>query len=633
MLDGTHFLIKTIKPLLGDIVLEGKGGIELSIDTREFYNKIADGAIQLPQHEVQAAQRAWSASESAAADFRLALLEFAQQLDVQGLEGAVRQERLEVFCQSHRRKRPCDKTIKAYKQRYQQFGYEGLIPNFSQRGGAGWRSKKVAKEIARNALIEYFMEDDKINLTSMKDIVDELLKQHNEIHGVSESIDRKTISRILLKLPKSLVKGGRLDPRTYALWNRQAVECYQVQLPFELVEVDAKTIDLYSRDESGVVHTQLTLYAMVCARTSYPIGVYVTAGKPSQYALLKVFEFFFTPKDEVFNSRFGIKTDWVSPCGITGITYDNGPETSADLALSLVRKMGISTDYARIGRGDDKPHVESFFKVLDERLLNKMPGAQKSQDTRVKSRHARAEQEACYSVDKIYQEIVQFIADVYIHEPCADLGFLHGKRMSIKQAMDEDLKRFMPLPAPSLQRVQNLILDVYRDNRKLQYYGVDFEGFRFYCAEFAQLARDREIQRVDIRFNPEDCTAIYFVHPDNQSLIRADNKMVGIPAVSFDVAKQLKKAYTGDPEQMTGHDYQREYARTLMRYAADSRKRPKIRDNNKKLREQERLRQKADIAEQLDKLSPPVFSAHPLAADDDDDFTPAPRVDLSNDPN
>lgn len=621
----TCYVIKAIKPMLGDIVLEAKGGVERAVDIRAFYNQVASGEITLPGRKIEATQRSWSPAEQREADFRHQLIELLVSLGRQGLDERACSARMDAFCLAHQHKRPSNKTIKGYRHKFKCHGFEGLIPNFSHRGGCGWSKKSGAKEVAERVLIQTFMTDDKVNLTSVSALVNDELRVLNQTTGSDEHIDRKTISRLLQQLPSSLVKEGRLDPRTYSLWNRQAVRRYDVKQPFERVEIDAKTLDVYSCDEFGNRYTELTMYAMVCAHSSYPIAVYVSGGKPSEYTLLKVFEFFFAPKDQAFKDRFGIETDWVQPCGITTVVLDNASENFSDLVLGVVRRLGIQIEYARIARGDDKPHVESFFKASDEGIFNKMPGAKKSQDKRIKNRHSKAEAEACYSIDEIYRHVVKFVADVYIHRPNQKLGFKHGKPMTIKSAMDEALTKFMPVPPPSLDQLKKLLLEVNRATRELQHYGVDFEGFQFHSHALASLARERVITSIDILFNPEDCTAVYAVHPDNDSLIKLKNKTVGIPEVSFAVAKDLKKAYSGNAADMSGHDYRRVHAQMLAQFAADSRRRPKIKANNEALRQREKLVQKADIAEQLEVRMPKPSTSPLPTVDVDDDFTPAPR--------
>lgn len=614
------YCIKAIQLSLREIVLEGKGGVEQRLDFLTFNNAVASGEIRLPAQALEVTERAWRPTELAEAQFRLDLLDKRRQLHQQSLSPEAITQALTVFCVERGRKLPSQTTLKTYAAAYKATGFNGLIPNFSRRGGSGWRKKDAAKAVADQLLVKEFMTDDKINLTQLTERVN---RQLGDV-----SLSRKTVARQLMQLPKSLVKEGRLDPRTFNLWNRQAVQRYNVTRPFERVELDAKTLDLYCVDETGARFTQLTLYAMVCAYASCPLAIYVCAGKPSQYTLLKVLEFFFMPKDEAFKQRFDLKQDWVAPCAISTLVVDNASENFSDLALNMVRRLGIDIVYARSKRGDDKPHVESFFKSLDSRLIDLMPGTTKSQDKRNTNRHERAAQEACYTLEEVYRFIVKYVAEVYLHQPRPKLGFRHGDTMSIQMAMDKALEHFMPAPPPPLQEVKRLILDMHRERRVVQHYGVDFEGFQFHSNAFAALARERTLQSVEILFNPEDCREIYALHPDNDSLVPLLNKTVGITAVSFATAKLLKKRYADGKALQSGHDYQRAYAEFQAQFASDSRRKPKIQDNNQKLRAQERKGLGVDVVAQLQPQLPKHPTSIPSFDDDHQLIQPARRKEV-----
>ncbi|MEZ2745791.1 Mu transposase C-terminal domain-containing protein [Halopseudomonas bauzanensis] len=623
--DSLPYQIKSIKPALGDITLEGKGGIECSIDIQVFFNAIAAGDLEFPSRKVDSvsSETAWTETEKKEADFRLELITFIKKLDKSSASPEERNRRLVDFCSLYGKTVPTIRTIKTYQKLMDKHGYAGLVPAYHRRGGSGWASKRAAKEIAAKMVHDTFMRDDRINLSLASMLVNRELKTVGG-EGVSRTIDRKTVSRIIMGMPKSSVKAGRLDPRTYALWNRQAVRSYDVSRPFERIEIDAKTIDVYCTDELGNLYSELTLYAMVCARTSYPVGIYVSGGKPSEYTLLKLLEFFFSPKDESFKERFNIETDWVAPCGISTLVLDNATENASDLVLAVVRQMGIQIEYARIARGDDKPHVESFFRTLDLQLFNSMPGAKNSRDKRVVNRHVQAQREASLTIDDIYQKVVKYVADVYIHKPRAELGFLHSQKMSIKSAMDRDLERFIPFPPPSLNEIQRLLLSAHRATRKLQHYGIDFEGFVFHSHELSRLAREQEIQNIELQYNPEDCTAVYVVDPKENILIRVQNKMLGLPRVSFAIAKQLRARYS-KPGEMSGHDYQEVYAQMIDELRARKPRKPKIKENNQELRRQHGNQKRDDIERLLSQGSNAPSSTLPIYVNDDDDFEPSPR--------
>jgi putative transposase len=205
--------------------------------------------------------------------------------------------------------------------------------------------------------------------------------------------------------------------------------------------------------------------------------------------------------------------------------------------------------------------------------------------------------------------------------------------MSIKQAMDEELRRFMPPPPPSLERVERLILQKNRDVRRVQHYGIDFENFQYHSYTFAALAKQYALTEVTILFNPGDCRAIYAVNPRTDELIKLDCKMRDVPPVSFEVIKLLRKTYGQPIDGMQAHDYQRVYAQLLLKWSTDSRKKAKakIKDNNKAARQVERDKHHAQVEDQLQKALPVASVPKALLLTEDDDyFEPAPREDLSH---
>ena len=146
------------------------------------------------------------------------------------------------------------------------------------------------------------------------------------------------------------------------------------------------------------------------------------------------------------------------------------------------------------------------------------------------------------------------------------------------------------------------------------------------------MAKQYALTEVTILFNPGDCTAIYAVNPRTDELIKLDCKMLGVPAVSFEVIKILRKTYGRPIDGMQAHDYQRVYAQLLQKWSADSRKKGKarVKDNNKAARDHEREKHYAQVEEQLQKALPVVPVPTVLTSTDDDYFEPAPREDLSH---
>ncbi len=626
--DGQPFYVRAINVDFQDIYLRGKGGIERTVDYREFYNGLASGLIQIPGYSPSPTLSVNLPSEYAEGIFRRELVRLIETKRYLAADAAARLELLEGLATKHKKKVPSQKTLLIYQKKHAQGGLEALIPNFRARGGSGWSSKSSLKEIARRVILDTYAKDDKINITSLSVLVNAQVLRELGTSAPVMGVSRRTISRLVHELPRDIVLSGRVDVRTYRLASRQAVRTFDAEHAFQVVEIDAKTIDMYVVDEFGERYSQITMYAMVCSRTSYPVGIYISAGAPSEYTLLKLFEFFFSPKDQQFKDRFQIQSDWPMPCGIATALLDNGAENAGAVALEIVRDLGIEIHYARVCRGDDKPHVESFFNVLEERVFMRMPGAKESSDPLVTNRHERAESEACYSIEDVYRAVIQFVANVYVREPREKLGFRYRKKVSISQAMDEELRRFMPPPPPSLFQIQRLVLQKHKAVRKVQHYGIDYEGFQYHSYEFSQLALERTLSTVEVFFNPSECKSVFVSHPDTGELIELFNRMRDVPNVSFEQAKALRKEYGKNGDSMTGHDYQRTYAAMLAKWTQDSGRAPKkIRDNNRSARQRARTDAHDDVKHQLAKRvkAPPKPV---VLVDADDDFEPAPRGKL-----
>lgn len=620
------FMILDIKMELQDIVLLGKGGAVHTVDFNEFRNNLASGQYVIDGMAAAQKRQTWTDSEEKEAQFRQSVVKLVTSESYNKSSESEQEKMLDTLGDKHNKKVPSLKTIKSYQKKYEKGGFESLIPDYSSRGGSGWKSKRHQKEVATKFILDTYTKNDRLNITTTALLVNAHLASKRDDTGEPEEISASTVSRIIHDLPDSVALSGRLDPRTYRLLKRNAVQEFNVEHAFELMQVDAKTIDMYVRDENGVLYSQITLYAMICSRTSYPVGILVTPGAPSEYTLLQLFEFFFTPKGDDFKARFDIDTDWPAPCGLNKVLLDNAAENVGAVVLDIVRDLGIDIHYARAYRGDDKPHVESFFNVLEQRLFKLMPGAKKSSEKHFKNRFEKAEREACLTVEDVYRAVIQFVTDVYVREPREKLGFQYHKPTSIHEAMQEELKRFMPPPPPSLKNVQRLILNKHKERRTVQHYGIDFSGFQYNSYVFKSMVNQLSPREVEMLYNPSDCTAVYVVHPHTNELIKLDCKIKDLPVIPFETAREVRKLYSGSSKEMTGYDYKKAYTSLISGVINKKPRRPKVKDNNQAARKREQELHHENVKAQLEsRYSPEKKIAYSLNDDADDDFTPAPR--------
>ncbi|USR39873.1 Mu transposase C-terminal domain-containing protein [Ectopseudomonas hydrolytica] len=624
-INGDLFVIDEILLSINTVRLVGSGGARLEIDCDKFYEKFSSGEFVLNKEFEVAKYSVDSDAAREETQFRMELVDlYKDHLEKCSKKTDVERD-ISIFCFKRGHKPVRLRTVREYYKKYADGNYAALVPNYGGRGGCGWSSKKEYVEFVKQKAIEIYFADDKVNKRGFYKQVDELLRQKLGDQAPEIIISESTCSRTLEGLPVRSALNGRLSKKELNLEERRAIKKYRDCRVFAVVELDACTIDVMSVDEHGRKHTEVTLYLMRDVRTSYPVAVYVMAGKPSEMGLYKILEQFYKPRDEAYYKSLGVNgVNIVSAAHIGVLVIDNASEHFGKLVWEVIRRLGVIVKNTRQYRGDDKGYVESGFSILNKRLLGFMPGAKKSNDKRVKNRMAKADEEACYSVEYIFKEIVEFFYGTYIHELRPDLGFIYGKPMTIAQAMEKELSLFKPLPPPSLDKFKKLIVTMHCEERKYQHYGVDFKNFQFNSTELARYMDKSGEKSVLVYFNPADCTKIYVAKKSDRegTLIEAQNKMLGIPEISFEEASSLLAEYSGD-HIMTGKEFQRIYARKLMKFTEDSRRKPKVKDVNKSVRNNTKKEFNQEVGKALSKDAVKPKQVTFSEASHDDDITPS----------
>ncbi|WAG79132.1 Mu transposase C-terminal domain-containing protein [Metapseudomonas furukawaii] len=624
-INGEVFQIEEILLSINVIRLIGRGAARVDIDCDEFYQKFSEGEyVEEAEAEVQALS--WeSEAEKKEAEFREGLVKtYRDHLEKlskkEEIESAIRK-----FCFLRGHKPVRLRTVREYHRKYAGGNFLALVPNFRARGGNGWSSKKHLIEFAKEAALTTYFVDDKINKSGFYRIVDELIRQEFNVTFPGKTLSESTCSRVIASCPVNSALNGRLEARELNLEERRAVKKYRDCRAFAVVELDAATVDIFVIDEHGRKHTEVTLYLMRDVRTSYPLAVYVMAGRPSEMGLYKLLEQFYSPRNDQYYQSLGVSgIDIVPAARISTLVIDNASEHFGRLVWEVISRLGIAVKNTRQYRGDDKGYVESGFAILLKRLFSFMPGAKKSQDKRVKNRMDKAEAEACYTVDEVYKHVVEFLYGTYINEKNTDLGFLYKKPTSIAQAMDIELSSFKPLPPPPIEKFRKLIALMHCVERKFHSYGIDFENFKYNSSELSRCMDESGTKDVVVYYNPADCTKIYVakVGDKQNRLIEVPNKTIGIPEISFEEAAYLRSQYTGD-RIMTGKDYQRLHGQKLIKFHQDSKRSSKVSERNKAARKQSKAKFHSEIDAELSRNAIKPKQITTQESEHDDDIIPS----------
>jgi len=138
---------------------------------------------------------------------------------------------------------------------------------------------------------------------------------------------------------------------------------------FELVEYDTKVIHGFFRspepDEEGLYTAKaikLVLYTGIDAHSSALLGWYMSDKAENGEGVMRTIRHTFNTKGEKLG---GIPDE---------LRFDNGSGFIYQKLHNWLKDLGIQWDFARKEHGQDKPHVERFYRTLTTHFLSQYPG-------------------------------------------------------------------------------------------------------------------------------------------------------------------------------------------------------------------------------------------------------------------
>lgn len=629
----TTYRVVSYRPKNAQIRLEDEKGTELICNTDDFNTLVAQGHFQVSHYESESLRlpfekRFLTNSERMELDRRLELLQVFDGAREQGFSAKASMALVIDHCQQHRYLVPSPRTIQRWRALERgAFDKENLAPRLGQRG----RRSKIfqfgvddIEEVALDAIMQYYCGTDKFSYSQITMLVNRKCMDYAKKHNLAfEGMSRRTVRRRIDSLSKVLIAPGRVDRATFNQEMRVAIRKFFVERPYERVEVDATSADLFLRDENGRSIGRATIYAGIDAATAHIVMLIVSIRKPSEDLVLKVFQFAFTPKDEAFHHKHNLKNQWPAPAAIETVVLDNAQEHHGSMVLSALRYLGITVDYPQAGKPQAKPFIERFFGVLKTRLINACPGSICSQSTLEKNSYKKAEEQNLLTLEEFESLVIRWVTDVYHQTPIPRLEERFGPGCTPAKAMKILKAKYGTLPPPSYQEFTDACWNYKKEVRMLRHDGVSFKGHVFHSDELGRLYR--EIGKgwiVEVRYNPLDCSNIQVVDPrHDQNLVVAFNKNSFLSAQSFDSAKNGRSNDRRSDGELAGKDYAKSEAEILDELDAKKNSK-KMSVRNQAARQQDALNQTKNRPPKKDRTSAPAASS-PTATNEP--LTAAPR--------
>lgn len=186
---------------------------------------------------------------------------------------------------------------------------------------------------------------------------------------------KTTLYRILAEFPAYQVSVARHGRQKARKDYRAVYGHLPEEMCLDLVEYDETELDIYLFDEDiGVPLGRPILTWYLDVYSHMPIGFYVGFERPSDLTLSSALRHACLPKEYVAREYPHIKNRYLGMGIPRLITFDNSLTAHGKTAESITLNLETHYRWAPPRTPWFKPVVENMFKVLNQKLLSRMPG-------------------------------------------------------------------------------------------------------------------------------------------------------------------------------------------------------------------------------------------------------------------
>ncbi|MDM0046800.1 Mu transposase C-terminal domain-containing protein [Variovorax dokdonensis] len=397
-------------------------------------------------------------------------------------------------------------------------GHDSMMsPQWHRCGNSGQGAPAELTRAMEEIVSSTYFDDDRLTVTKAWEYVKAQYRDICAQQGIApQSRSIKVFQKFLRDHSWTDAMFARLPKRIARSITRTAVSVHWADYLWELVQVDATSLDILVRDEADVEIGRPTLYAAIDTATGYILGLYLTILKPSALPFVEMLRFMYFKKPEGFDEKFGIRNRLEVFGKPNQLLVDNGSEFIGAEAIEVVRVLHGDTARCKPFTPQEKPHIERFFGVLKD-YVRTLPGSTKSAVQRHKPR-TPPQSEQLLTIEDLRGRIYRFVYDDYCLRINDMRSHRHQKPVSprslLKQQREDHLQ-----PDPISVQEFDLALHFKKDSRALQHYGIDFDRLEYNSEELAALFGRFGRIDVTILYSELDVARIYVIDPDDETVV------------------------------------------------------------------------------------------------------------------
>ena len=344
------------------------------------------------------------------------------------------------------------------------------------------------------------------------------------------------------------IVNSRLSPTTAVQWTVFAQDILKVEQPFDRVEIDCTTADIFVVDDEGNVVGRPTICAAIDAATGVILAMQLSLSAPSQSLVARTLKEMLVPKDDSFFDRHGISNRFQAYGRPLTIVTDQGSENGGDMIEAFVTAGATEWQKNLPKHPWKKPFIERLFREINA-FLQKLPGATCTAEIKRQDRTEKAMKEASLTLDDLENMLQVWRYDSYGMKPRRRvMNPLRSQESPTKCWRRLETTGFLDAPYTAGE-VRNMFM-VRSEARTLFRYGINFKRLIYAGPELSSIiTKIGTGQKVEVCFDPHDIREIAVLDPDTGRHVPVRTKDPEMPAISFAELAEILEKTKPDPEE------------------------------------------------------------------------------------
>jgi hypothetical protein len=235
----------------------------------------------------------------------------------------------------------------------------------------------------------------------------------------------------------------------------------------------------------------------------------------------------------------GCRCEPMPAVGLGNIKNDNGTALrTAKVKQAIIGLAGTSTD-VRTYSPIDKPLVERLFRLLEEMILNNLPGYTGGKPGAIPGYDAN--KSGVLDEEELYAEITRFFVDEYPYLPHYGMELAGRRPIDVYHYVEQNRGVFKPLDADDRRIQQGLKFEVTPSKMGVKVCG----GMTFTSGELLKLKEFRRTgsKKVEVFLDPGNLREVTVIIPGNPKKFRATNTFTAFHQLTLAEFTDVMESY------------------------------------------------------------------------------------------